>query len=355
MPMLIYSKDMFSSSDSFFFKNELHCESGCTSPRTADESCLNETTVIAEKDSVGGLVDLTAATSQDENGSVSPARKRPCFNRTNSEAEDTSNLARRIVCNARGLSKDHNCDTAFFEIPPDAPHGLLLICSHQECIRAGVRFRYCKVCAMPAARRNFFIRHGHGLFQTSQELNRTVDNVFGVAHHYMPDNYESASCTVPQHATSSAGSDGNRKDDEKYQDHMGIARVSNSISSSRSSSTTTGSNPRLVESGRKTLNSKEQAWLQLLHDRPARSDQVGMAHWTAKILHLSLPDNPISSMPQMQHDNSISTLWQGGGGNGFRSSTTRTVNMYEIAGQQHQDSELHGLFDGFVNISNFFD
>jgi hypothetical protein len=210
------------------------------------------------------------------------------------------------------------------------------------------------VCAMPAARRNFFIRHGHGLFQTSQELNRTVDNVFGVAHHYMPDNYESTSCTVPQHATSSARSDDNRKDDEKYQDHMGIATVSNSITSSRSSSTT-GSNPRLVESGRKTLNSKEQAWLQLLHDRPARSDQVGMANWTAKILHLSLPDNPISSMPQMQHDNSISTLWQGGGGNGFRSSTTRTVNMYEIAGQQHQDSELHGLFDGLGNISNFFD
>jgi hypothetical protein len=139
--MLIYSKDMFNSSDSLFFKNEINCESGCTTPH-ADESCPNDSAVISEKDSVRCLVDLTAAPSEDDNGSVSPASKRPCFNRTSSE--ETSTLARRVVCNARGLSKDHNCDTAFFEIPPDAPHGLLLICSHQECIRAGVRFRYCK-------------------------------------------------------------------------------------------------------------------------------------------------------------------------------------------------------------------
>ena len=144
MPMLIYSKDMFNNSDSFLFKNELNCESGCSLAPT-DESCPcpNETTriVIAEKDSASCLVDLTAASCQEENGSVLPPRKRPCFNRTTGS---DSSPARRVVCNARGLSKDHNCDTAFFEIPHNAPHGLLLICSHQECIRAGVRFRYCK-------------------------------------------------------------------------------------------------------------------------------------------------------------------------------------------------------------------
>jgi hypothetical protein len=50
----------------------------------------------------------------------------------------------RIPCRARSLSQDHNNETAYFEIPRDAPHGLQLHCSHQECIQSGRRFRYCQ-------------------------------------------------------------------------------------------------------------------------------------------------------------------------------------------------------------------
>jgi hypothetical protein len=50
----------------------------------------------------------------------------------------------RIPCRARSLSQDHNSETAYFEIPNDAPHGLQLHCSHKECIRSGRRFRYCQ-------------------------------------------------------------------------------------------------------------------------------------------------------------------------------------------------------------------
>lgn len=50
---------------------------------------------------------------------------------------------RRISCKARGMSAKHNSDTAFFDVPVDAPHGMLLSCSHAECAGSGKRFRYC--------------------------------------------------------------------------------------------------------------------------------------------------------------------------------------------------------------------
>jgi hypothetical protein len=61
---------------------------------------------------------------------------------TNKETNTTSR--RRVLCQARGLSQDHNASTAFFDIPNDAPHGLLLVCSHSECANSQRRFRYCR-------------------------------------------------------------------------------------------------------------------------------------------------------------------------------------------------------------------
>jgi len=149
-------------------------------------------------------------------------------------------------------------------------------------------------------------------------------------------------------------------DDEKHQSHMmgSIATVSNSGSVNTTTTTTASSQPGVTESGRRTLNLKEQAWLQLLHDRHTRSDQVGMANWTTKILRLSLPDNANAALSQqMQHDNCINTLWQENG-NGLRSRTMGPIDTCQSAcqHQQHyQELDFHALFDGFGNISTFFD
>ena len=51
---------------------------------------------------------------------------------------------RRIKCRARGLSNSHKSENAYLEIPPDAPHGLLLSCSDLECAGSGRRFRFCQ-------------------------------------------------------------------------------------------------------------------------------------------------------------------------------------------------------------------
>lgn len=50
---------------------------------------------------------------------------------------------RRVPCKARGLSINHNQETAFLEIPENATHGMLLCCSHPDCARSGRRFRFC--------------------------------------------------------------------------------------------------------------------------------------------------------------------------------------------------------------------
>ena len=38
-------------------------------------------------------------------------------------------------------------------------HGTDLICSHAACRNAGTKFRYCKHCNLPVAKRNFSRRH----------------------------------------------------------------------------------------------------------------------------------------------------------------------------------------------------
>jgi hypothetical protein len=60
------------------------------------------------------------------------------------DSDNESSVKRREFCQARGLSQDHNANTAFFDIPVIAPHGLLLACSNTECALSQRRFRYCR-------------------------------------------------------------------------------------------------------------------------------------------------------------------------------------------------------------------
>jgi hypothetical protein len=69
----------------------------------------------------------------------------------------------RFPCKARGLPNTHNARSAYIDIPPDATHGTILICSHPECASSGRKFRFCTVCHLPVARRNFSERHSHGI------------------------------------------------------------------------------------------------------------------------------------------------------------------------------------------------
>uniref|UniRef100_A0A7S2IEK0 Uncharacterized protein n=1 Tax=Helicotheca tamesis TaxID=374047 RepID=A0A7S2IEK0_9STRA len=70
---------------------------------------------------------------------------------------------RRMPCKARSVPADHTAENAYFNIPPNAAHGLTLVCSYPECSLSGGRFKFCAVCDIPVAKRNFARRHSHGL------------------------------------------------------------------------------------------------------------------------------------------------------------------------------------------------
>jgi hypothetical protein len=127
-------------------------------------------------------------------------------------------------CRARGMPRDHNCmvsthffvfrpngrlifvsynlngflttfdaffslslmiQTGYFVIPKEIAHGEGLQCSHAACRNKGVRFRYCSVCSLPVAKRNFSTRHHHGdLVELS--IKREKD-LLDLEHHYTED------------------------------------------------------------------------------------------------------------------------------------------------------------------------
>ena len=69
----------------------------------------------------------------------------------------------RVPCKARGISENHTAWNAYIDIPVTAVHGDELVCSNELCASSGRRFRYCAMCALPVAHRNFVKRHGHGM------------------------------------------------------------------------------------------------------------------------------------------------------------------------------------------------
>ena len=64
----------------------------------------------------------------------------------NKKQQGVCGTYRRIPCRARCMPKNHTPETAYFEIPLDAKHGMLLSCSMQGCRdqMGGPRFRYCQ-------------------------------------------------------------------------------------------------------------------------------------------------------------------------------------------------------------------
>lgn len=70
----------------------------------------------------------------------------------------------RIPCPARSVSINHDAETAYFEVPRGASHGIRLICRHPDCAKKQSkrpRFRYCAICHTAVSYKNFHLRHSH--------------------------------------------------------------------------------------------------------------------------------------------------------------------------------------------------
>jgi len=67
-----------------------------------------------------------------------------------------------LPCRARGMPLSHNRHSAIFKINRQSiDHGTDLICSHPTCRDEGTKFRYCKICKVPASKRTFSYFHAH--------------------------------------------------------------------------------------------------------------------------------------------------------------------------------------------------
>lgn len=172
----------------------------------------------------------------------------------------------RISCKARGLSERHNADNAYLEIPAGAPHGLPLSCSEPECASSGRRFRYCQVCGVPVAKRNFLQRHGHGMVSTSLQLRNDVDNYCQPC---------GSSGETPQAS------------DVNASDELRIGIIPDNAGHRRDVSVAV---PSCQEYH---LDFREKKWLTLLHERPNVYDPTRMTSWLNKVLSFS--DNDLET------------------------------------------------------------
>lgn len=238
------------------------------------------------------------ATSEEDNATMPPPPKRIKHQQEEAEnEEEPSSTSRRVRCKARGLSKAHNIETAYFEIPKDAPHGMLLCCSHPECQVSARAFRYCKgmceatigrvgawvcstlhfsvtnliyfpihtECALPVAKRNFLRRHGHGLAISSRSLKEDID-----------------------------------KARIKFVERTGCLPVSSfEEQRNKSPTSTTVVELDVPQEQSLQLSDEEQEWLSLLHRRPETQDKSKMSTWVGQVLdyhrgaHQHPPDNKV--------------------------------------------------------------
>lgn len=139
--------------------------------------------------------------------------------------------------------------TAHFVIPGNVRHGEDLICSYLACRNAGVKFRYCAICRVPVAKRNFHQRHNH---RTSTKTGAGKPNpTAAAADDSTPNNLEK----IP----------GVGVDPKGVTDNATVDRVS---------------------------QKRQLHWASLLSKRPNSDDADGMSAWLVEVLAASDPNKP---------------------------------------------------------------
>jgi hypothetical protein len=124
--------------------------------------------------------------------SVKPLAAAVSSSNLNNESAKEENKRKMIPCRARGMPQDHNfkvslsleptnpylamivyrlnltlvifhlsSKTANFMITNDVKHGKGLVCSYPKCRDGGIKFLYCKYCAIPVSKRMFRTRHNN--------------------------------------------------------------------------------------------------------------------------------------------------------------------------------------------------
>eukprot|EP00934_Nitzschia_sp_Nitz4_P003506 Nitzschia sp. Nitz4//scaffold175_size95217//74660//75868//NITZ4_004733-RA/size95217-augustus-gene-0.21-mRNA-1//1//CDS//3329538969//3496//frame0 len=170
----------------------------------------------------------------------------------------------RVSCRARGMPPDHCSESAYLWIQPGLAHGADLLCSYPACRASGVKFRYCKFCNVPAAKRSFLFRHGHtrqcapcGSPHSSSDTEVSVSD----------DPKKKSISTTSQKPTEMVSDDSSLEQGKSF--------------SLPNSKKRRASSQDPEDAGRK------EAWRKLLYERPEDSDEDAMSKWLLRVMQTS--------------------------------------------------------------------
>jgi hypothetical protein len=184
----------------------------------------------------------------------------------------------RVACKARGVQILHNAKNAYIDIPTNAEHGTILECSNSVCRSSGRRFRFCTVCKIPVAFRNFAKRHSHGILQPPSPLEETAVTQLA--------SLRQTSQTVPNDTSSNTSA----TEEKRNRDEISISTARNRDASIPNTIWVGELEDQSVQDKNLIkiyVSPKELQWLALLHNRPAGHETDETESWIEVVLATS--------------------------------------------------------------------
>mmetsp|Transcript_99081 Transcript_99081/g.285883 ORF Transcript_99081/g.285883 Transcript_99081/m.285883 type:complete len:462 (-) Transcript_99081:801-2186(-) len=192
-----------------------------------------------------------------------------------------------LPCRSRGMPLDHNFKNAYFIITQDTAHGEDLVCSYPECQAAGSKFRYCKVCRIPIAQRNFYQKHSHADILMKGKISEELKTVRNDINQASPSaRSETVERFQAKHASDAfpAGSQSHLK--PRY-------REGPRDDGGRLQSEPPASSRPTKEEDRKKIE-RRKAWMLLLYTRPRSDNEAAFSAWLMKVMAVSDPANALN-------------------------------------------------------------
>ena len=189
----------------------------------------------------------------------------------------------RTPCKARGVQGQqvHNAKNAYIDVPFNAEHGTILSCSNEACRNSGRRFRYCSICKIPVAFRNFGKRHSHGILQPPSLIESKVL--------VPPTGIQQSS--QPVHHLQDTSSGTVRTDEKNAAGDQDTSSTLHNIGGSIPNTIWVGEtdDQSLQDLGLVKIYAtpREVRWLALLRDRPADHESGAIEFWLEDIMQVS--------------------------------------------------------------------
>eukprot|EP00934_Nitzschia_sp_Nitz4_P003786 Nitzschia sp. Nitz4//scaffold175_size95217//76442//78480//NITZ4_004734-RA/size95217-snap-gene-0.67-mRNA-1//1//CDS//3329538972//3776//frame0 len=209
----------------------------------------------------------------------------------------------RVPCRARGMPPDHCSESAYFWIHPDMAHGADLLCCYPSCREGGVKFRYCKVCKVPAAKRSFLFRHGHSNKKRAGRESPPVSSDAEEVSDNGASDGEKAKRNLTFHEDTKDSSNAQDTSSESKKKDVGepvkkpsspslVSRESE-MESSKAAAKKRRLDPTIdTQSTQSSVSSTSEdtrvaLWRDLLYQRPIDDDEDKMSLWLMRIVQVS--------------------------------------------------------------------